>query len=144
MRHIELVWNIIYYFIFKLYDRIFLFFGKISPYFSIETIKNSRAVSFMFILNLFISFSIFCILVGLHKSYLPNIFLYILIAFSVLFTYYLILYKNKCLIYFKEFEAKPKQWKTKWGWISLGIIIAIILLLIISFKIMNYSLHGVM
>jgi hypothetical protein len=49
--------------------------------------------------------------------------------------------KDKYLIYFKEFKKETKEKKRKWAWISFGVVIGVILLLIASFWIMIEAMH---
>jgi len=139
MKKIELVWNIIYYFIFKKYAN---FFKKLNPYYSNDNSKYSKALSLMFILSLLIGVDFFCAIEAIQKKTFLNSSLFIVIAviFSLV-NYFLLVYKNKCLSYFKEFESMPRHWKKKWGWISFAIILLIFISVPISLKIMNYSLR---
>ena len=53
-----------------------------------------------------------------------------------------LLWKNdKYLSYFKEFDKEPKEVKQKWAWISLGVVIGSILLLIFSFWVMTKAIY---
>lgn len=139
MKKIELVWNIIYYFIFKGYAN---FFKKLNPYYSNNNSKDSRALSLMFILSLLIGFDFFCAIEAIRNKTILNSSLFIIIAvIFALINYFLLVYKDKCLSYFKEFESMPRDWKKKWGWISFAIILMIFISVPLSFKIMDYSLH---
>lgn len=170
MKEIELVFNIVHYFVYRADYRAHLFFKRINPIMLIHKLpfqkrlyerkgidiyeemnssfkdpkyglSSMRAGGFMFILSLLFSLFIFCLLVSLNKDYLPG-FVIFLVAFPfALLTYYLLFYKDKYLGYFKVFEAKPPKWKKKWGWVSFGIVLAIIALLILGGIIMTYSLH---
>lgn len=172
MRRIELYWNIVHYFVWKADYRVHLFFNKINPFMLIHKLpfqkrmyerrginiydeintsfkdpksglSSIRAGGFMFILSLLISVAFFCLIQSIHTSgYLNPVFIIIIaIPFAIL-NYFLLLYKDKYLDYFKQFEVKPKDWKRKWGWISLGIILTIFFTLFICFKTMDYSLHN--
>ena len=81
---------------------------------------------------------------GLHCFYIKNIakpknfesFLVIFISYSIisfLFSYILLFHKDKYLKYFKEFDKKPRKWKVKWAWISLGVILFPFIVLASSF-----------
>ena len=59
---------------------------------------------------------------------------YSIIAF--LFNYILLWHKDKYLKYFKEFSKKPRKWKVKWAWISLGVILFPFVVLILGFMVM--------
>lgn len=144
MQKIEFIFNIVHYCIFKAYRLKDIPVADIvSPSIPSQEIKHSRSVSFIFILNILNGFSFFCILTALHRNFLPysDGFILLLSILSIILTYYCIVYKDKRVTYFKEFETKPIQWKKKWKLISFGIIILVIVFLIISFKIMDYSLH---
>ncbi len=170
IKKIELIWNIIHYFVHKADYRLHLLFNKINPFLLIhkipfqkriyerkginifEDIDNSfknpkyglssiRAGGIMFGLSIFISVFIFCILTSLNKKYLPDAFFFILPVLFGVFTYGLLFYKDKYLAYFKIFETKTRVWKKKWAWISFAIIMVIILLLILGVNIMTYSIH---
>jgi hypothetical protein len=52
---------------------------------------------------------------------------------SFLFTYIFIFYKDKYVKYFNIFEKQSRQWKIKWAWICLGIILLPFIVLIGSF-----------
>ena len=54
---------------------------------------------------------------------LPIEILAVCLVAIVLFDYIMLLHKNKYLKYFKEFDQKPRKWKVKWAWISLGVIL---------------------
>lgn len=56
---------------------------------------------------------------------------------SVLINYFALWKDDKYLVYYKEFEREPKEVKQKWAWISFGVVVGIILLLIASFWIMT-------
>ena len=58
------------------------------------------------------------------------------ILITTLLNYYLLLYKDKYLKYFKQFEKQPHKWKVKWAWISLGVILFPFLMLIGSLIVM--------
>jgi hypothetical protein len=142
MKKIEQVWNIVYYFVYKRYNAIFLTFGVTTEALFFKDIKSNRSITFMFILSLLISFSFFCILQSiLNDNFLSSGFIIVFTLICAVPNYFLLLYKNKCVTYFKEFEAKPIQWKRKWSWISFAIVVMIVLFLIVSFKVMDYSLH---
>ena len=60
---------------------------------------------------------------------------YIIIA--IIFNYFTLHHKNKYLRYFQEFNKKSKTWKIKWGWISFGTILGIILYIVGAFWLSN-------
>ncbi|MDR1500071.1 MAG: hypothetical protein LBI58_03735 [Tannerellaceae bacterium] len=60
----------------------------------------------------------------------------ILCLLSCLFNYFLLLYKDKYVKYFKKFEKQPCKWKRKWAWISAGVILFPFLALVCSFMAM--------
>ena len=171
MKKIELIWNIVYYFVWKFDYKAHLFFNKINPFMLLHKLpfqrrmyerkginiyneinyafKNPRyglsimrSGSFMFILSMLIGLEVFCIIQSIYAKKYLSTYVFIISALPfIVFTYFLLIYKDKYLIYFKEFEVKSKAWKTKWGFISFGIVLTIILLVFICFKIMDYSLN---
>ena len=143
MKKIELVWNMVYYFIYKRYKGIFLLFSKKTYALNLSDVKSNRCMSLMFIFGSLISLSFFCILAGLYSKVFPNSLVIVIVAAipSGVLNYFLLMYKDKCVSYFKEFETKPKQWKRKWSWFSFGTIVLIFVFLIYSFKFMDYSFH---
>ena len=71
-------------------------------------------------------------LLGIHiwleiYTYLPDkLDLYVIISYFVIafvFNFMLVWHKDKYLKYFKEFDKKPRAWKVKWKWISIGVIL---------------------
>jgi hypothetical protein len=67
-------------------------------------------------------FAIFsCDKVPSFEAFIYPLFVYI--AISCLINYILLNRKDKYLKYFKEFNKKPRKWKVKWAWISLGVIL---------------------
>jgi hypothetical protein len=69
------------------------------------------------------------------------LFLVICLVPSMGVNYYLLWKDNKYLTYFNKFEQEPKEVKRKWAWISFGVFVGIILLLIASFWIMTEAIH---
>ena len=58
------------------------------------------------------------------KSFTPVAILIILsVVFTFAFNYNLLWRKDKYQKYFKEFDKKPRKWKVKWAWISLGVFL---------------------
>ena len=83
---------------------------------------------------------------GLHNFYflifndrwIPSfeIYIYPLVIYGVIsgfINYFLLLHKDKYLKYFKKFEKQSHEWKVKWAWISVGVILFPFLVLIGSF-----------
>jgi hypothetical protein len=81
---------------------------------------------------------------GLHFFYMSFIekpkrfeyfkFMFLIYIFiSFFFTYIFIFHKDKYIKYFKMFEKRSRQWKIKWAWICLGIILLPFIVLIGSF-----------
>ncbi len=64
------------------------------------------------------------------------IFIAVLVAVSGLINYSLLWKDDKYVRYFKEFEKESKQLTNKWAWISLGVIVVVIFLFILSFFIL--------
>ncbi|MEO6455708.1 MAG: hypothetical protein ABIN97_16625 [Ginsengibacter sp.] len=171
MKRIEIVWNIVHYFVWKADYKAHLIFNKINPFMVIHKLpfqkkmyerrginiydemnqafkepkgglSSIRAGGFMYILSYIISLAFFCLIQATkNTAYLSNaVMILISILFGVL-NYFLLFYKNKYLDYFKEFNLKLSNWKRKWSWLSFLIIVVIFFLLVVSFKIMDYSLH---
>lgn len=69
------------------------------------------------------------------------IFLISLLVIPAIINYYLLWKNDKYLTYFKEFEKEPKAVKRKWTWISFGIVVGTVLLLVFSFWVMIKALH---
>jgi len=105
-------------------------------------LSSIRAGGFMYILSLIAGLAFFCLIQAIHDQvYLNNaVMILICIPFGIL-NFFLLFYKNKYLDYFKYFEAMSKEWKMKWKFISLGIVLSIVLILILAFNNMDYSLH---
>lgn len=72
-----------------------------------------------------------------------NAFLFLMVCLvpSLVIVYFLIWKDDKYLDYFKEYESEPKEIKRKWVWVSFGVIVGIILLLVLSFIIMTEALN---
>ncbi|SDG27439.1 hypothetical protein [Epilithonimonas hungarica] len=105
--------------------------------------SSIMAGNFIFGLAVIIGGGIFFILMGLIKYLIGtdiNVALFVIVCIVpfVSLTYYYVFYKDKYLIYFKEFDKKPKEWRIKWKWISFFTIIGVILFLILSFILMDY------
>jgi hypothetical protein len=92
----------------------------------------------------------FILFLGLHFFYfiifyrngLPKfeVFIYPMFvygAISFLISHFLLFRKDKYLKYFKEFDEKPRKWKIKWAWISLGVILFPFIVLVSSFVAMS-------
>jgi len=170
MKKIELVWNIVHYFVYRADYKAHLLFNKINPLMLIHKlpfqkkiyekrginvmddlntafknpeygISSMRAGGMMFILCALLAFSSFCLLVSLYKHYFSGVLIFILcIPFGFL-NFYFLFYKDKYLAYFKVFEQKPALWRKRWKWISLGMILLILILLVGSVNLMTYRLH---
>jgi hypothetical protein len=173
MKRIELIWNIVHYVVWKADFKAHLFFNKINPFMLIHKLpfqkrmyerrginiyedineafkdpkgglSSIRAGGFMYILSLIIGLAFFCLIQAVQdRVYFNNaVMILICIPFGAL-NFVLLFYKNKYLDYFKDFELKSKDWKRNWAWLSFFIIVMIFLLLVFSFKLMDYSLHPV-
>jgi hypothetical protein len=64
------------------------------------------------------------------------IYLIILVVPSAVINRYLLFQKDKCLNYFKEFEAMSDKKKSIYGWMSLFVVILIFTFFILSFHIL--------
>jgi uncharacterized membrane protein len=145
MKKIVLVWNIVFYFAYRV-DYLVLkcidfqkeVFGTAFKNSKFET-GAPRASSFMFVLSFFMGFSTFLICESLHRSDLPESLIVILGIPYFVFTFFTLLYKDRYLAYFKVFHRKPKAWKIKWALISLGIVLLILVLLVFAFRFETYS-----
>ena len=141
MKKIELLWNIVYYFVYKRYRGIFVSYELTYKPLFFQEIRSSRAMTVMLVLGILFYLSFVLIFIGIFASGFHAIFAFIPIILSLLFNYYVLLRNDKCVTYSKEFEARPMPWKRKWSWISFAIIVAIILFLGASIKFTDYSLH---
>ena len=45
--------------------------------------------------------------------------------------------KNKYQKFFKQFDKKPRKWKIKWAWISLGVILFPFVVLVLCFVVLS-------
>jgi preprotein translocase subunit SecE len=81
----------------------------------------------------------------MYKVLLSNLskvyFLMVCLIPSIGLNYFLLWKNDKYLTYFKEFEQESKEVKRKWAWISFGVVVGIILLLIVSFWIMTEAIN---
>ena len=59
------------------------------------------------------------------------------ILITSLLNYYWLLYKDKYLKYFKEFDKKSRKWKVKWGWISAVVILFPFVFFLLSALVLN-------
>lgn len=75
------------------------------------------------------------------SSWSPIIFILMIGIPSILINYFALWKDDKYLTYFKEFEKETKAVKQKWAWISFGVLVGIILILIASFWIMTETIH---
>jgi hypothetical protein len=141
MKKIELLWNIVYYFVYKRYNGMFMSYALTYKPLFFQDIKFNRAMVVMLVLGILFTLSLVLVFSGIFASGFHVIFAFIPTIMSFFFNYYVLFRNDKCTAYFKEFETQPSRWKRKWSWISFGFIIAIILLLGASIKFMDYSLH---
>lgn len=65
------------------------------------------------------------------------IFFIALLLIPAIINYNLLWKDDKYLTYFKKIEQEAKEIRRKWAWISFGVMLGIILLLIVSFWIMT-------
>ncbi|MCG2792869.1 MAG: hypothetical protein L6262_04895 [Weeksellaceae bacterium] len=104
--------------------------------------SSIMAGNFILGLAAIIGAGVFFILSGFIKfingTYINGIFIFVCMLPFAIITYYFVFHKDKYLIYFKEFDRKPKEWRRRWKWISFFTIIGIILFLILSLIIMDY------
>jgi hypothetical protein len=70
---------------------------------------------------------------GRNGDIVLGIFITVFI-FLFFFNAYLLVWKDKYIKYFREFKRKPHQWKVKWAWISLAVILIPILMFALSMK----------
>jgi uncharacterized integral membrane protein len=75
------------------------------------------------------------------SSWSPLIFILMIGIPSILINYFALWKDDKYLTYFKVFEKETKAVKQKWAWISFGVVVGIILILIASFWIMIEATH---
>jgi hypothetical protein len=97
----------------------------------------------LFILMLFTSLNFISAL--FHIILLTKLSKIFLVSICVIpsmgLNYYLLWKDNKYLILFKQFDKEPIGLKRKWAWISFGIIVSIILMLVLSFWVMIEAVH---
>ena len=120
-----------------------LFFKKILTDSQNSTVINISD-SFMLIITCILAFA--CInfasaLSGRIVAVNKILFVALLIIPCITINYYILWKNDKYLSYFKEFDKEPKAVKQKWAWISLGVVIGSILLLIFSFWVMTNAIH---
>jgi len=89
---------------------------------------------FAFILGLFMCFP---------NRILPIEFLIVCFVAASLHDYILIMHKGKYLNYFKEFDQKPREWKIKWAWISVGVILFPFFFFFFSAFVLNPYIKGI-
>jgi len=85
---------------------------------------------------LFFSFMLYVDL--LEKKISGNVGMFIFISifiFSLLFSHILLFHNNKFLKYFEEFDKMPREWRKKWKWISVGVVLFAFVPLVILFVI---------
>jgi hypothetical protein len=69
------------------------------------------------------------------QVFIYPIFIYGVISYLI--SYIFLFRKDKYLKYFKKFNKKPHKWKVKWAWISFGVILFPLIVLISSFVAMS-------
>ncbi|MDR1121947.1 MAG: hypothetical protein LBM08_13650 [Dysgonamonadaceae bacterium] len=97
----------------------------------------------MGVLILFICFGLFIYYQGIiRKMEHLTILLSVLLMIPPFVINHLLLFKkDKYLKYFKQFDKKPRKWKVKWAWISLGVFLGALAFLISSFAFWIYRLN---
>lgn len=113
--------------------------------------KNSSILwisdTFMCILVVFFVFTIVNLLsalVGVVLMASLNFWVFLTVCLiSSMGINYLVLWKNnRYLEYFKIFDKETKSEKLKWAWISFGVVLSIVLLVILSVSTMTKGMHS--
>jgi len=103
----------------------------LSSFFALILVMGGQAA---FILGIFMCFP---------NRILPIEFLIICLFAAFLLDYILIMHKGKYLNYFKEFDQKPREWKIKWAWISVGVILFQFFFFFFSAFVLNPYIKGI-
>ncbi len=171
MKHIERFWNLIYYNIYILENKVSLI--VLHPFFAIfkkskvkqayekrgvenadEIIRDAlmnpnygsnsvRAGGIMGVILLFLFLSLYCLYTGFFLTEL-NLKIYtLLILIGLVFGInYILLFKNKLYMeYFKEFSSMSKRRKVTYAGVTIFFVLFSIALLVSSFIYMDYLLH---
>ena len=96
----------------------------LSSFFALTLIMGGK---FSFILGIFMCFP--------NRNFIE--LLIVCFIAVLLHDYIFLLHKNKYLKYFKEFDKKPRKWKVKWAWISLGVILFSFIFFLFSGLVLN-------
>ncbi len=95
------------------------------------------AFGIMFAMPFVFCFALQCFYIAfVAKPKNPGSFFFVMLLYgsvSAIVNYFLLLHKDKYIKYFKKFEKQPREWKVKWAWISVGVILFPFLVLIGSF-----------
>ena len=152
-------WQRIYYNVFKFFaflahymgNPVFVPFGNKQPYptKSVMAAVNGRseskimrcAAGVLIVFGCFAHYTIVTLMsamIGFRLiTILKNqiVFMCFFIIPSLVINYLLLWRKNKYLDYFKKFDKESTFEKRKWGWISFGVLVGIVLLMIWSFEV---------
>lgn len=102
-------------------------------------ISSMRAGGLMFGISALFGIMLFNIFDAIFKDSIDDLFMFVITIPFFIIIYYLLFHKDKYLIYFEEFEKKPKQWKKKWAWVSFISFFLVVLFLIESFNFYGYA-----
>lgn len=136
MKKLKYYINILHFVIYKFCNRC----HKILPSFPVD-VNSGRIILLLSLLpamQFFIFYLMYCKVK--EEKFQPEIVFLFIIPFGLL-VWFSVIHKDKYLTYFKEFEKEPKEVKRKWAWISFGVVVGIVLLLIASFWIMTEAIH---
>jgi len=109
-----------------------------NPKFGISSIRSGGLIG---ILGVLVGGTIYFLVQGFYGDDLNPLFGFLFMAPILGFIYYSVLHKDKYLQYFKEFDKKTMQWKKKWMWMTLCIILFVILSFIGSICLCTYMLN---
>ncbi len=134
MRILKYYINILHFVIYKFCNK----YHKALPDFPVD-VNSGRIIMLLSLLpamQFFIFYLKYCKI--RNYQFKPEIVFLFIIPFALL-VWFSVIYKDKYLIYFKQFEKESKVVKQKWAWISFGIVVGIILLLIASYWMLMYQ-----
>jgi archaellum biogenesis protein FlaJ (TadC family) len=136
VRKIEYYINVLHYVIYNICKK----YQKVLPGFPSD-INSGRIILLLSLIpgvQFFVFYLAFCKI--RHREFQAEFIFLFLIPFGLLI-WFSVIHKDKYLTYFKEFEKEPTEVKRKWAWISFGVVVGIILLLIASFWIMTEAIN---
>jgi hypothetical protein len=97
-----------------------------NPHWGLSAIRATGLVYGLIILFLSGSYISFINILNIRNAELDKYDKYVFSFFTAsmfLINYFLLFRHDKYLKYFKKFDKKPRKWKIKWAWITLGILV---------------------